>query len=54
MTGEGFFDVLTRETFNAIDYLNGDRTRPPVRLASLLKDLKALQKLTQVDDDTDW
>ncbi|MBD1842138.1 hypothetical protein H6F89_01665 [Cyanobacteria bacterium FACHB-63] len=55
VTGEGFFNVLTRETFDAIDYLKGDRSAPPVRLAGLLKDLKALQALTQMDDDdTDW
>ncbi|MBD1842499.1 hypothetical protein H6F89_03525 [Cyanobacteria bacterium FACHB-63] len=55
VTGGGFFDVLTRETFDAIDYLKGDRSAPPVRLAGLLKDLKALQALTQMDDDdTDW
>ncbi len=54
VTGQGFFDVLTREAMNEIDYLSGDRTNPSVRLASLLKDLKALQSLTQLDDDTDW
>jgi len=56
VTGEPFFDVLTREAFDAIDYLKGDRTSPPVRLAGLLKDLKALKLLSfpQIDDDTDW
>ncbi|MBD1847302.1 hypothetical protein H6F89_28630 [Cyanobacteria bacterium FACHB-63] len=55
VTGKGFFDVLTRETLDAIDYLKGDRSTPPVRLAGLLKDLKALQALAQIDDDdTDW
>jgi len=56
VTGEGFYDVLTREAMDAIDYLNGDRDCPPVRLSGLLNDLKALKLLdsAQIEDDTDW
>lgn len=56
VTGELFFDVLTREAMDAIDYLNGDRPNPPVRLSGLLKDLAALKALSfaQIDDEIDW
>ncbi|MBD1825674.1 hypothetical protein H6F51_24715 [Cyanobacteria bacterium FACHB-DQ100] len=56
VTGERFFDTLTREVMDEIDYLNGDRTSPPVRLRGLLKDLEALKTLsfTQIDDYDDW
>jgi hypothetical protein len=57
VTGDKFFDVLTRETSDTIDYLKGDRPNPPIRLAGILKDLQALKKLSsaQLDDDlTDW
>lgn len=55
VTGQLFFNTLTRESLDAIDYLNGDRTDPPVRLSGLLKDLDALKALSiaQIDDD-DW
>ncbi|MBW4526804.1 MAG: hypothetical protein KME18_16725 [Phormidium tanganyikae FI6-MK23] len=56
ITGQLFFDMLIRETVDTIDYLDGNRADPPVRLASLLKDLQALKTLsfTQIDDDDDW
>ncbi len=56
VTGEAFFDALTREARDTINYLNGGQTFPPVRLAALLKDLQALKSLsfTQIDDDVDW
>jgi hypothetical protein len=56
VTGEGFFDVLTKEVFDTIDYFKGVRSSPPVRLNSILKDLKALQSLVQVQPETfdDW
>jgi hypothetical protein len=64
VTGEAFFDALTREARDTINYLNGGasltegvQTSPPVRLAALLKDLQALKSLSfaQIDDnDVDW
>lgn len=56
VTGAEFFSVLTREALDAIDYLNGIRSHPPVRMASLIKDLQALKSLsfTQIEDYNDW
>jgi hypothetical protein len=55
VTGQLFFDTLTRETMDAIDYLNGLRAVPPIRMTGLLRDLQALKTLSfaQIDDDDD-
>lgn len=50
VTGDEFFTTIKREVIEAISFLDGDSSCPPVRVDGLLKDLEALQQLEDIDD----
>lgn len=55
ITGSRFFDFLTEEAASILDYLNGDRSTPPVRFSGAVKELQALRELvTQIEIERDY